>query len=90
MPSGPTSTGGGSPRGASSTLGRILALVGLVVCIPAGLYLVSIAVDALGIVLGVVGYFLGARALGTITVILGLLAIIFGLLTQGYPVGPGA
>ena len=94
MPNGPTSTRDGSSRSdpspAGLIVGRILALIGLVFCIPASLYLISIAMDSLGIVLGVVGYFLGSRRLGTVTVVLGLAAMIFGLLTQGYPGGPGS
>ena len=62
----------------------------MIVCVPAGLYLISVALEAAGIVLGMVGYFLGARRIGTVTVVLGLLAMIFGLLTQGYPTGPGS
>lgn len=83
---------GDAPQGASLaslTIGRVLAAVGLVICIPAGLYLISIAMDSLGIVLGMVGFFLGARRIGTVTVVLGVCAMIFGLLTQGYPGGPG-
>ena len=94
MPSQPSSTRDDSSRSVSSPAsllaGRILALIGLVVCVPAGLYLISIAMESLGVVLGTVGYFLGARRVGTVTVVLGLAAMIFGLLTQGYPVGPGA
>ena len=92
MFNGARSGGGGAPQGASQaglTIGRVLAAVGLIVCIPAGLYLISVALEAAGIVLGMVGYFLGARRIGTLTVVLGVLAMIFGLLTQGYPTGPG-
>ena len=93
MSNGTRSGSGGPPQGASTaslTVGRVLALIGLVVCIPAGLYLISIAMDSLGIVLGVVGYFLGSRRLGVVTVVLGVAAMVFGLLTQGYPGGPGS
>ena len=93
MPNGTRSGVGGAPRSASTaslTIGRVLALIGLVVCIPAGLYLISIAMDALGMVLGVVGYFLGSRRLGVVTVVLGVAAMVFGLLTQGYPGGPAS
>lgn len=94
MPSEPSSTRDDSSRSVPSPAGllagRVLALIGLVVCVPAGLYLISIAMESLGIVLGVVGYFLGARRLGTVTVVLGLAAMIFGLLTQGSPGGPGS
>ena len=94
MPSQPSSTRDNSSRSVSSPAGllagRILALIGLVVCVPAGLYLISIAMESLGVVLGTVGYFLGARRVGTVTVVLGLATMIFGLLTQGYPVGPGS
>ena len=59
------------------------------ICVPAGLYPISIAMDSLGVVLGIAGYFLGARRPGIATVVLGLVAIIFGHQTQGYPGGPG-
>ena len=91
MSNGARSGRGGGPRAASPaclTIGRILAALWLV-CVPAGLYLISVAAEAGGIVLGVIGYFLGARRIGTVTVVLALLAMIFGLLTQGYPTGPG-
>ena len=42
----------------------------LVLCVPAGLYLVSIAMEAVGIALGVTGYALGARKLGVLAIVL--------------------
>ena len=40
---------GASPAGL--TIGRILAAVGLIVCVPAGLYLISVALEAAAAVL---------------------------------------
>ena len=42
----------------------------LVFCVPAGLYFVSIAIEFIGIVLGVTGYTLGARRLGAVAIVL--------------------
>ncbi|MDP9474384.1 MAG: hypothetical protein M3R38_01570 [Actinomycetota bacterium] len=82
------SSGQGSAS-AGTSVARVLAIVGLVVFVPAGLYLVSVALEAVGIVLGAAGYLLGARGIGAITVVVGIAAMPFSLLTQGYPVGPG-
>jgi len=45
-----------------------------------GAFFVSIATDVLGMVLGMVGYFLGARVLGTVVVILSIATFLIGLL----------
>ena len=50
-----------------------------------GAFFVSVATDVLGVVLGMVGYFLGARVLGTVVVILSIATLFIGLL-----VGPVA
>ncbi len=60
--------------------GRALSLVALVFCIPVGLYFVSIAVEFVGIILGVVGYALGARRLGGLAVVLCTVTVFLGLL----------
>lgn len=55
--------------------GRVLSVVALVLCVPAGLYFVSIAMEAVGIVLGITGYALGARKLGVLAIVLCTAAI---------------
>ena len=55
---------------ASVLWGRLLSAAALIFCVPAGLYFVSIAVEFVGIVLGVAGYTLGARRLGSLAVVL--------------------
>ena len=50
-----------------------------------GVFLVSVATDVLGMVLGMLGYFLGARVFGTVVVILSIATLLIGLL-----VGPAA
>ena len=47
----------------------------LVLCVPAGLYYVSIAMEFVGIVLGVTGYALGARRLGVLAIVLCMVAM---------------
>lgn len=69
-------------------VGRVLAGIGLVVCVPIGAYFVSIAMGFIGIILGVVGYALGSRRLGLLTVVLCTAAMFVGLLVgQGVIVG---
>lgn len=63
------------------TLGTALALIGA--------FFVSVATNVLGIVLGMVGYALGARRLGTATIILALVTLVAGLFL-GQGVIPGA
>ena len=70
-------------------IGRILALVGLALSL-VGFYFVSVSLEAVGIVLGMAGYVLGSRRMGTVTVVLGVAIMIFSLVTQQYPVGPGS
>lgn len=58
-------------RSISGTLwGRVLSVAALVLCVPAGLYFVSIAMEFVGIILGVTGYALGARRLGALAIML--------------------
>lgn len=69
-------------------IGRVLAGIGLIVCVPIGVYFVSIAVGFMGIILGVVGYALGSRRLGLVTVVLCTAAMFVGLLIgQGVILG---
>ncbi len=65
--------------------GRILSAIALVFCVPLGILFVSVATGALGIMLGVVGYALGARRFGSLAVVLRTVAMFLGLL-----VGQGA
>ena len=66
-------------------VGRVLSVISLVFCVPVGALFVSVAMGAIGIVLGVVGYALGARWLGLLAVVLCTVAMFVGLL-----VGPFA
>jgi hypothetical protein len=50
--------------------GRVLSVAALVFCVPAGLYFVSIVMEFVGIILGVAGYSMGARRLGSLAVVL--------------------
>lgn len=68
--------------------GRLLAGVALVFCVPVGALFVSVATGAVGIVLGVTGYALGARRLGSLALILCAVAMFVGLLI-GQGVVPG-
>lgn len=73
----------------NATIGRILAVAGLVL-LPVAFSVVSVALEAVGSVLGVAGYMLGPLRLGTVTVVLGFTVMLFSLLTQQYPLGPGS
>jgi len=66
-------------------VGRALCGVALIFCVPVGVLFVSVATGAVGIVLGVVGYLLGARTLGRLAVVACTVAMFLGLL-----VGQGA
>ena len=66
-------------------VGLVLSAFALVFCVPVGTLFVSVATGAVGIVLGVVGYSLGARRLGSVAVVLCAAAMFLGLL-----VGQGA
>ncbi len=68
--------------------GRVLSLVALVFCVPVGIYFVSIAVEFVGIVLGILGYAFGARRLGRLAVVGCTVAMFLGLLIgQGVMAG---
>ncbi len=66
-------------------VGRFLAVIALLFCVPVGVLFVSIATGGVGIVLGVAGYAMGARTLGLLAVVLCTAAMFLGLL-----VGQGA
>jgi hypothetical protein len=76
--------GGGGEQWRSLFPARALCVVGMSFAV-VGAFFVSIATDVLGMVLGMVGYFLGARVLGTVVVILSIATLLIGLL-----VGPAA
>lgn len=61
-------------------VGVLLALVGFVVPFVAGAALVAdISLQAIGVLLGVLGYFMGAGRLALATILLCFLSIFFGL-----------
>lgn len=66
--------------GAGRTVGRVLSIIALVFCFPLGVYFASIATEFVGIVLGVVGYGLGARRLAVLAVVLCTAAVFLGLI----------
>ena len=68
--------------------GRLLAGFALVFCVPVGVLFVSVATGAVGIVLGIAGYALGARTSGLLAVVLCTMAMFVGLLI-GQGVIPG-
>ena len=70
------------------TAGRLLSGFALVYCVPVGALFVSVATGAVGIVLGITGYVLGARTLGPLAVVLCTAAMFLGLLV-GQGVIPG-
>lgn len=79
-------------EGAGATkllLGRLLAGIGLILCVPVGAYFTSIAIESVGIVLGIASYAFGARRLGKITIVLSVVAMFVGLLI-GQGVLPGS
>ncbi len=69
-------------------VGLILSAIALLFCVPVGILFVSVATGAVGIILGVVGYALGARKLGALAVVLCTVAMFVGLLV-GQGVIPG-
>lgn len=80
----PSPEGDGGRLGGSLFPARALCVIGMSFAV-AGAFFVSVATDVLGMVLGMVGYFLGARVLGTVVVILSIATLLIGLL-----VGPAA
>ncbi len=76
------------PDAGKRSVGRLLAAIALVFCVPVGAMFVSVATGAVGILLGMVGYTLGARTLGFLAVVLCTAAMFVGLLV-GQGVIPG-
>ena len=70
------------------TVGRLLSGFALVFCVPVGALFVSVATGAVGIVLGITGYVLGAGTLGPLAVVLCTVAMFVGPLV-GQGVIPG-
>jgi hypothetical protein len=66
-------------------VGRVLSIIALIFCVPIGILFVSVATGAVGLVLGIVGYTLGALRLGSVAIVLCTAAMLLGLL-----VGQGA
>lgn len=54
-------------------------MIGLIFAV-VGAFFVSVGTAVLGVLLGMVGYFLGARVLGTVVVLLSVAALFIGLL----------
>lgn len=84
--SGAEGEGGASER--SLFPARALCVLGLSFAL-VGAFFVSIATDVLGLVLGMVGYVLGARALGAVVVIVSIATLFVGL-TVGPLAIPGS
>ncbi len=79
-----------SEQGSSKVLvGGVLSALALIFCVPVGILFVSVATGAVGIVLGIVGYALGARMLGGAAVVLCAAAMFLGLL-MGQGAMPGS
>ena len=66
-------------------VGLTLSAFALVFCVPVGILFVAVATGAVGVILGMVGYALGARRPGFVAVVLCAAAMFLGLL-----VGQGA
>jgi hypothetical protein len=64
--------------------GRMLCSVGLGFAV-LGAFFVSVATNVVGMILGAVGYYLGARVFGVVIIVLSIITLFIGLL-----IGPGA
>jgi hypothetical protein len=83
-------TGGGGRQarlligGAAAVLGIVLGLAGAASAFPEATLMNAVPATSLGMVLGVVGYALGARRLGAVAATLSVVGLIFGMaLSQG-------
>ncbi len=74
--------------GLKLSAGRLLSGIAIVFCVPLGALFVSIATGAVGVFLGITGYVLGAKRIGTLAVVLCTAAMFVGLLV-GQGVLPG-
>ncbi len=61
----------------SCLIGIVLAIIGVLATLLG--YGASVAVEAVGVVFGILGYFLSSRWLGVLTVVLCVVAIFFGV-----------
>jgi hypothetical protein len=68
--------------------GRLLCGLGIALAV-IGAFFVSVAINVLGMVLGMVAYALGTRRLGTLTIVLALVTLAGGLFL-GQGVVPGS
>jgi uncharacterized membrane protein len=71
---------------AKSFLASVLCVLGIVVALGAVIYIIVsgstfsiVSAGAIGIGLGVIGFFLGANRLGTVTIVVSIAALFFGL-----------
>lgn len=78
MLGGAGSASEGVARGSSPFPARALCVIGLSFAL-VGAFFVSIATDVLAIVLGMIGYALGARILGAVVVFLSIVTLFVGL-----------
>lgn len=69
-----------NPRVWKRNAGRLLSGFALIFCVPVGALFVSIAMGAVGICLGIAGYVLGARRLGSLVVALCTIAMCQGVI----------
>ena len=65
--------------GRSLLPGRILCSVGLAFAVT-GAFFVEVGTDVVGMLLGAVGYYLGARVFGVIVIVLSIITLFIGLL----------
>ena len=65
--------------GRSLLPGRILCSVGLAFAVT-GAFFVEVGTDVVGMLLGAVGYYLGARVFGVIVIVLSIVTLFIGLL----------
>ena len=70
----------GRRPGGSLLPARILCATGLGFAV-VGAFSISVAIDVLGMILGAVGYYLGARVFGVVIIVLSTVALFIGLLT---------
>jgi hypothetical protein len=58
--------------------GRVLSIIGLILAV-IGAFFVSVALNGLGMILGMLGYALGSRILGSVASWLSLITIFIGM-----------
>lgn len=86
-PRGGTAAVGGEAK-SGIVWGRVLCTLGLISA-AVGAFGLDVSFEAVGIVLGALGYALGASRLGVFTIVLSMIALLFLLAVgQGYVPGP--